>query len=114
MEGKRVMFRTVETHVDRVRAMCWNENSLGAGEQFGRNLQPSIFTNSKFFCLKKNSVDHCKLHVCLLSSQRPRVALYFESVKPRPLQCACVLIPWLSCCVFNRDKEGNVVNQMAP
>ena len=37
MEGKRVMFRTVEAHVDRARAVCWNENSLGSGEQSGRN-----------------------------------------------------------------------------
>ena len=50
IEGKRVVFRTVQTHVDRARAVCWNENSLGSGEQSGRNLQPSIFTSSKFFC----------------------------------------------------------------
>ena len=51
MEGKCVVFRTVETHVDRARAMCWNENSLGSGEQSGRHLQPPIFTNNKFFCV---------------------------------------------------------------
>ena len=69
IEGKRVVFRTVQTHVDRARAVCWNENSLGSGEQSGRNLQPSIFTSSKFFFFFNfHFVDCRKLHVYLLSS----------------------------------------------
>ena len=49
MDGKRVVFRTVETHVDRARAVCLNDNSLGSGQQSGRHLQSSVFTNNKFF-----------------------------------------------------------------
>ena len=76
IEGKHIMFRTVETHVHRTRIVCWNENSLGSGDQSGRNLQPSIFTNSKVF------VFFVLIFILLIAAScvivySPHKALYF-------------------------------------
>ena len=62
---------------------------LGSSPEGICNLLPSLTVSFLVF-LNFHAVDHCKLHVCLLSSQWPCVAIYFQSVKRRPLHYTCV------------------------
>ena len=103
----------------------WRENALCSGQQkpTQREREPYVETNT-VWTLRSSPEGICN-HVssltvifvvvvgcfkffilliaesCLFvySSQRPRVALYFQSVKPRPLHFAYVPIPWIGCYV---------------